>query len=243
MPASPPCAESLCEWGIAGLEALREAAAVFVIVDVLSFCTAVDAALGRGGSVIPFASGDPGTARRAAEAAGALLAGRRGEGGFSLSPPSLLGLPAGARLLLPSPNGARLSATAAALGRPVLAGCLRNAAAVARAAQALAGMGAIALIPAGEHWPDGRHRPAIEDWLGAGAILHHLGEARPATAEAALAREAFRAARDRLPALLRGCRSGQELTGRGFPQDVEMALALDASPHAPLLHGGAFSAA
>lgn len=231
---------TLCEWGLAGLEALRGQAAVFVIVDVLSFSTAVDIATARGAAVLPFADGDRGAAAAAAARQGARLAGRRGEGGFSLSPASLQTLPAGARLLLPSPNGARLAA--AASGAPVLAGCLRNAAAVAAAARRLAGPGAIAVIAAGEHWPNGRHRPAIEDGLGAGAILHHLAD-RPLGAEARLALATYRAAGADLPALVAESRSGRELMERGFPDDLGLALEEGRSGVAPLLRDGVFTAA
>jgi 2-phosphosulfolactate phosphatase len=61
-------------------------------------------------------------------------AGRRDEpspGGrppFSLSPVSLLEIPPGTRLVLPSPNGSAVAASVAATGSVVLAGCLRNGA-------------------------------------------------------------------------------------------------------------------
>ena len=54
---------------------------------------------------------------------------------YSLSPASLTAIPAETSLVLPSPNGSAISALAAQLGRPMLAGCLRNAAAVAAAAK------------------------------------------------------------------------------------------------------------
>jgi len=44
----------LCEWGMAGVESLHAHVAVLVIVDVLSFSTAVDVAASRGAIVYPF---------------------------------------------------------------------------------------------------------------------------------------------------------------------------------------------
>lgn len=124
------------EWGLAGLLALRGQVAVLVVVDVLSFSTAVDVAVGRGAMILPFLSGDPAVAQAEAARQGATAAVRRGQPGFSLSLASLQAAPPGLRLLLPSPNGSRLSLAGG--GVPVLAGCLRNAAAVARAALRLA---------------------------------------------------------------------------------------------------------
>ena len=115
-----------CEWGLRGLEMLASRVAAVVIVDVLSFSTAVDVALGRGGRIAPFPHGDLDAARAEAKKRGALLAyPRRAAGGqFSLSPASLMKLDAGATLLLPSPNGSRLSVAGGAT--PILTGCLRK---------------------------------------------------------------------------------------------------------------------
>ena len=239
--------KAFCEWGLAGIEMLRDRVSVLVIVDVLSFTTAVDVAVSRGAAIIPFPLGDRAAAGLAAERAGARLALPRRvaveQGGFSLSPGSLAAIEAGTRLLLPSPNGSRLSLAGGPV--PVLAGCLRNATAVAVAARRIAGDGAVGVIPAGEHWPDGSLRPGIEDLIGAGAILHALGlsfsaEAQAFSPEARVARDAFLSAAADLPGLIGGCLSGQELIGWGFAQDVDVAVALDVSVTAPLLRDGIY---
>src|SRR5271169_573446 len=180
------------EWGMAGVKAQRERVSVIVIVDVLSFSTAVDVALSRGAVVYPFPYGGGHTAQEAADRVGAVLAQpRRTLGGqFSLSPVSLATVPEGMKLMLPSPNGSRLSLACG--DTPVLTGCLRNATAVARAARQIAGDGDIGVVPAGELWPDGTLRPAIEDLLGAGAVIHHLD--LPCSSEAQIARDAYRSA-------------------------------------------------
>jgi len=174
------------EWGRDGVAALGRHCAVLVIVDVLVFTTTVDIALGRGGRVLPLPWRDE-RAVEAARAAGAKLVrgGLAGIEGWSslvadgakrewtLRPSSLVELPAGTFLAISSPNGATLCAAAAETGAVVLAGCLRNASAVARAAVSLAGGGPIGIVPAGERWrdtPDKRLRPGIEELLGAGAI-------------------------------------------------------------------------
>ena len=224
-----------CEWGAGGLAACTPGSAAIVIVDVLSFTTAVDVAVGRGARVFPFARRDE-AAEAFAQAHGALLASRDRATGFSLSPASLQTLPAGAALVLPSPNGATLSTLAGA--GPLYAGCLRNAAAVVQAAAAHGGP--VAVIPAGERWPDGSLRPALEDWLGAGALIHGLPGAR--SPEAALAESAYLQARERLLEVLLACGSGRELVARACAEDVALAAALDVSPVAPRLVAGAYQA-
>jgi 2-phosphosulfolactate phosphatase len=156
---------------------------------------------------------------------------------LTLSPESLAAVAAGTRLVLPSPNGSELSFAAARLGQ-VFAGSLRNAACVAARLTGLPGP--IAVIAAGERWPDGSLRPAVEDLIGAGAIVAKLrGKLSP---EAALARAAFERVEKALERTLLDCASGRELVERGFPNDVALAAELDASPVAPKLEGDAFAA-
>jgi 2-phosphosulfolactate phosphatase len=230
-----------CEWGLNGIEHLRDKVGVLVIVDVLSFSTAVDIAVSRGASILPFPHGQGDAAKDAAEAAGALLAAPRftkDRDRLSLSPASLQRIEAGTRLLLPSPNGSRLSLAAGP--SLTMAGCLRNASAVAKMALQLAEGRAIGVIPAGEQWEDGSLRPAIEDQIGAGAIIAAM--AQEMSAEAQIACQAFLGAGPNLFAVLKDCTSGVELTGRGFDLDVRLAAEYDCSRTAPVLRDGAYSA-
>src|SRR5215468_2708619 len=94
-----------------------------------------------------------------------------------------------------------------------------------------AGGGDIAVIAAGERWrSDNSLRPAIEDLIGAGAILDALG--LPLSPEARLARDAFRSANGALDEMVRGSMSGRELMERGFPEDVDLAVEWNVSNHA-----------
>jgi 2-phosphosulfolactate phosphatase len=228
----------VCEWGPEGARKFDGTAGAMVIVDVLCFSTCVDVAVARGAVVYPFPYGDFKAAAVAARTIGAEIAGPRGstEYRYSLSPSSLCAIEAGTKLVLPSPNGAAISAAARKV--PVLAGCLRNARAVAARAAALAEGAPVAVIPAGERWPDGSLRPSIEDLIGAGAVIDALG--LPCSPEAVIAREIFCSVRSRLGELLRGCVSAHELINRGYAQDVEVAIELDGSTVAPLLANGAY---
>ena len=51
--------QAFTEWGLRGVEVLRDRVAVLVIVDVMSFSTTVDVAVARGASVIPFPARRP----------------------------------------------------------------------------------------------------------------------------------------------------------------------------------------
>jgi 2-phosphosulfolactate phosphatase len=235
-------APTLCEWGMAGIGALHGHVAVLVIVDVLSFSTAVDVAVSRGAIVYPCRFADPNAAQVEADRVGAVLAHprRAAQGQFSLSPVSLADIPNGTKLMLPSPNGARLSFAAGQTRIPVLTACLRNAAAVAAAARGIAGDAAIGVVPAGECWPDGTLRPAVEDLLGAAAVIDRLDG--PCSPEARMGRDAYRAAANEISGLIRLSVSGRELVDAGFAGDVDLALELAISQSVPILVDGAYRA-
>ncbi len=236
------------DWGAEGLAAVGPGAGAVVVVDVLRFTSAVSVAVGRGAVVLPFPWGRGEAARAYADSRDAELAGLREAGAWSLSPTDLARLPAGTRLVLPSPNGSALSFAARddVPGALVLAGCLRNATAVAGVAGACPGP--VAVIAAGERWggTGGPLRPSVEDLLGAGAVLRCLVDAagRPeatASPEARAAMAAFDAARDDLAGWLDRSGSGRELAASGFGDDVAAAAVLDAEVVAPVLDGPAFT--
>ena len=237
------------EWGRRGARAGGERGDVVVVVDVLSFSTAVATAIDVGLVIFPLAPGVDGAAL-ARERGAELAVGRRfvpEHGRWSLSPATLAGAPVGTRIVLPSPNGSSCSAIAGEAAA-VLAGALANATAVAGAARRRAealGTG-VTVVACGERWAAPREhedelRPAIEDWLGAGAIVDRIG-AGDLTPEAHAARASWRGLDDPIAAVA-ACPSALELIEIGYPQDVWFACRIDASPAAPELVDGAFTAA
>ena len=228
---------SCLEWGEAGVRALADRADVVVIVDVLSFTTSVSVAIERGATVIPFRVHDD-AAELHARSVGATVANpdRRGPGP-TLSPASLSGLRYGEQVAIASPNGGTCSLLAAEAGVVVVAGCIRNAAAAGRFAAAHGATTAV--IAAGERWPGGGLRPAVEDFVVAGAILAAL-DPDGLSPEAGAAVAAFRAAVGDLRATLDASSSGQELRHAGFDRDVALAAELDATDRVPVLVDGVF---
>jgi 2-phosphosulfolactate phosphatase len=97
----------------------------------------------------------------------------------------------------------------------------------------------LGVVAAGERRPDGSLRPAVEDLVGAGAILHALGGRPSPEARAAVA--AFLDAAADLPATLAGCVSGHELAARGHAADLLLAAERDVGRVVPVLSGGAFA--
>lgn len=234
-------------WGTRGA---REAAArgdVLVVVDTLSFSSAAVVAAHQGAELFP--AGDADDPAEMARALGAEVSVRRRDvpagGRFSLSPATFRQAQAGDRVVLRSPNGGGcLRAVAGA--RKVLVGSLLNAGAVAATlCHCLEGDGvAVTIVACGERWADededGRLRVALEDYLGAGAILAALPLSRDCwTPEARVCEGAFRHARANLRQLLLNCDSGRELRDSGFASDVVFASQLDLYSTVPEMQDGA----
>jgi 2-phosphosulfolactate phosphatase len=233
------------EWGPVGAAVLAPHCPCLVIVDVLSFTTSVTVAVERGIRVFPYAWRDETAADFADEVDAVLAIGRRDgrpDHPWSLSPAALRAAPAVPRLVLPSPNGSAIAAAASAYGATVVAACLRNATAVGRwlAAQ---GFGSadrpVGVIPAGERWPDASLRPAVEDALGAAAVVAALASTvEDLSAEARLFHALHGPDSGRL---VRECLSGRELVQSGFGDDVDVAVEVDTCAVVPVLIDGAFT--
>lgn len=236
------------------LQTSSAAHCVVVVVDVLSFSTSTSIAVNRGAAVFPYRWHSRGqqlaayAQRQNAVPAVGRLEARRPDAphdAFSLSPARLAQLPGlPARIVLPSPNGATISVWCADHADEVYAGCLRNAGALG----GLLGKRlheepqlSVAVIAAGEQWPDGALRPAVEDLWGAGAIIAAIGAPRADVSyEARAAADAFLNVRPELRTALPACGSGIELAQRGFEDDVRYAAELDADGLVPQLFNGAF---
>lgn len=225
------------EWGAGGLSRLAPGVAVVVVVDVLRFTTAVDVAVSRGAEVFPYRWRDA-SASAFASSVGAELVDESRLDGPSLSPARLASLRSGDRIVLPSPNGSTCAAIASETGAIVVAGCLRNASAIA--AWLNSSSGPIAVIACGELWPDGSLRPCVEDLLAAGAVISRVAGAR--SPEAEMAFTVFTQNRDELGELVTSCMSGRELAAKGLGEDLAWATDTDASVQVPLLDGRRFIA-
>jgi len=237
----------LC-WGPAGLSALGGEVDAIALVDILRFTTALTVAVEAGAQVFP-QPWPVDSSRPDPHPSGTEVADGSGSRGLSLSPASLAGLRAGERIVLPSANGSHCSALAAGLAAVVVGASLRNAGAVARwLLRRTEGSPAhpIAVVPCGERWSDGSLRPAVEDLIGAGALIAALRsgeEGRSFSPEATAAMAAFESAQRDLPGTLAASTSGRELQAKGSGDDIGWAAALNASRCVPVLNAdGAYVA-
>lgn len=234
------------EWGRRGARAAAERGDVLVVVDTLSFSTAVVTAVQHGASVYPCAY-DEDPAALARRVGGEVAVGRLdppAQGRFSLSPLTFLAATEDTRIVLRSPNGATCSRYAPKV--PCLfVGTLLNAAAVARVVDQVLTMTDrdVTVLACGERWTtpseDGELRFAIEDALAAGAILARLPYDQ--SPEARFCAGAFAAAQPNLAAIIRECGSGRELYKRGFGADVEHAVQLNVYHAVPVMRAECFT--
>ncbi len=230
-------------WGRRAARDAAERGDVIVIVDVLSFSTCVAAAVHHGAVVHPFEHKDREAAQAYATEVGAILKTNESGARRALSPLGFTSADEGRAYVLPSPNGSACSRVAAD-APAVFAGALVNASAVARAAAAC--QTPITVVACGEQWREAEEgenvlRPALEDALGAGAILTGLGGAL--SPEAQVCARAFEASARDFGDLVWDCASGRELRDIGYEDDVRFSAGLDTLGVVPRLVNGAYTAA
>jgi 2-phosphosulfolactate phosphatase len=212
-----------------------------VIVDTLTFSTTTVTAVHQGGIIYPCASQEDAVVL-AQQVRGELAVLREevpAKGRFSLSPGSFLALEPGSKVVLTSPNGA----TCCDYGKQapyLLVGSLVNARAVAAALSGLLDRDpdlSVTVVACGERWgvpsEDGPLRVAVEDYLGAGAILSYLDYSK--SPEARVCQGGFAQAEGELETLLWDCATGRALRERGFEEDIEHAAHLNAYETVPFL--------
>ena len=238
------------EWGPTGAALAADRGDVVVVVDVLSFSTTLSIAVSRDFTCLIYSGAEIeslGGPAMAAIRLGArpLNKQRKTEPGqVSLSPTSLLTADPGQRVVFTSLNGATV-VSAASKAPALLVGAPRNAtacAAIAADLMARTRAGRVTVVACGERWSSVEPgiegtRPAVEDWLGAGAICAGLADlGYSLSAEARLASAAWRS-----PTALQDltdCVSARELCAAGFATDVELALEVDVDTKVPVRMSG-----
>lgn len=229
------------EWGRRGAREAAERGDIVIIVDVLSFSSTVITALNNGAVIHPYPKNLNG--QQYADKIGAEYILGRSEaaklGKPTLSPVSFNQSHFDKKYILTSLNGAHCT-WIASKASALLIGALLNAESVAAVANQLhiQTKANISVIPCGEEWEEIREhentlRPAIEDYLGAGAILSYLdGEKSP---EAEICMTSYLSIKQKIDSLMWHCGSGRELREKGFQSDVEHCSRLNVYQTVPVL--------
>jgi len=237
------------DWAGQGASAVTVDADVAVVVDVLSFTTTLTVALDRGTVVLPYRWNDDGAADYARQHDAVLAVGRSAAtaGQISLSPGTVRNASPPTRLVLLSPNGSTIAHDLAETGVTCVGASLRNASAVAEwiSRHHDPATATVAVIAAGERWPDGSLRPAVEDLWGAGALITalHTHGWPTGSPEAQAAAAAWQCISTDVTSALFASASGRELADQGYAEDVTIAAEVDRSHSVPLLCNHRFVAA
>ncbi|MFH2049834.1 MAG: 2-phosphosulfolactate phosphatase [bacterium] len=236
----------LCDfyWGRAGAIRASENSEIVVIVDTLSFSTTVAYAVKKGAVIYPLALGDD--TSELSEKYNAEIAVSRKEvpdkGRFSLSPFTYDSIEKNTKVVLPALNGGTCCKLAQGKSNTVLIGALVNAQAIADYLMTLSTKSkclSVSVVACGERFKesnnDGGIRFAIEDYLGAGAIISMLDTCK--TPEAKVCEGAFKHNQITLERLIWDCESGVALREIGFGEDVKFASKLNSIEVVPILKG------
>lgn len=158
------------EWGTHGVQQYSAGSDVTVIVDVLSFSTCVDIVTANGAVLYPYSYKDGSAAEYAKSLNADLASHTRNTKVPSLSPVSLKESFRKFKNSLTITK--RLRAFPFIRIKITLCACLRNFKAIGEYINSIGGN--VTVIAAGEKWPDGSIRFAVEDFIGAGAVISVL---------------------------------------------------------------------
>lgn len=234
----------LCKfyWGREGAIEASKNNDIVVIVDTLSFSTTVTYAVSTGAVIYPCALGDDPSELcemyNAEIAVGRLDVPVKGK--YSLSPFTFDKVKKGTSIVLPALNGGTCCKLAQKNSAKVIIGSLINAKAVAGHIMTfMENNSNISVIACSERFKeltlDGEIRFAIEDYLGAGAIISELKMNK--MPESMVCEGAFVHNQKSLEKLIWECESGIELRDIGFGDDVKFASQLNSIDVVPMLSG------
>lgn len=220
--------------------AFTRPAGVAIVVDLIRASTSLVTMVERGCTPIYLAASVEDARRAAAAHPDLLLVGEEG----GLAPPGFhygnspvelaTATLTGRGAVMATTNGAP-AIHAAATARRVLVGCLRNAAAAARAAwEASGGAGEIVVVCAGRSGNSGAF--GLDDAYCAGVLVDRLMRLGPVelTDAAEAARLLARADPEPFPVLRRSA-AGRNVSDLGLEHDITFAAAIDASSTVPEL--------
>ena len=230
------------EWGQLAAARAASHSDILIIVDTLSFSTTTTAAVNRDIDIFPCATFEE--AATIAKKHNCECTVRRSDvpskGRFSLSPLTITNNHNCKSIVMRSVNGA--SIVRAASSTPmVIIGTLVNAEVIAGYVDSYCSKvderPQVTVIACGELVHGSEHpndcRFAIEDYLGAGAIISYMNGRK--TVEAQLCERSFAHERDNLNCILIECESGVELAESGFVEDVLFAAKLNSINAVPIL--------
>jgi 2-phosphosulfolactate phosphatase len=233
------------DWGRSGAQRAADRDDILVIVDVLSFSTAVATALHYGGLIYPCTHADD-PAEIAGRIGGEVAVFRAevpAKGRFSLSPLTYLNIESGKKVVVASPNGATCSILANKAPYVFTAGLVNSGAVGERVTEIIRGSElSVTVIACGERekGPDenGPIRWASEDYLGAGSVISHIPfEKSP---DAVVCESAFKACQGALDQIIWNCPSGLELRDIGFGEDIRHSSRMNIYDCVPVIRNGCF---
>ncbi|PGS47305.1 2-phosphosulfolactate phosphatase [Bacillus sp. AFS041924] len=238
--------ECKVEWGKRGARDAAKRGDITIIVDVLSFSSTVVTAVNQNAIIYPYPPNLDGKAYAKSIGADYILGRNEAAvlGKATLSPVSFNESHTNNKFVLCSLNGAFCTWLASKVPSLIIGSFLNMSSVVSYANQLKRKFNAnITVIPCGEVWNDSREnedlmRPAIEDYLGAGAILAELEGTKSPEAEVCIG--AFVHSKHKIKDLIWECGSGRELRVKGFEEDVRHCSQMNRYNVVPVLKNDCF---